>query len=488
MKNIFTPFFDKSERIGLGMGVSQSPDKNHGMNEQLGTIHFIGIGGIGMSGIAEVLLNLGYKVSGSDKKKSPITKRLEKLGARVYYEHEKENVHGCSVVVFSAAVPMTNPEIREAKQTKIPVIPRAEMLNELVRMKKGIGIAGTHGKTTTTGMLSLVLKEGGFDPTMLIGGVLDSLGSNAHLGHGDYLVFEACEAYNSIEYFLPEISVLLNVDKDHMESYNNFDELKQTFRHFLNKVPFYSFCVANIDDDNVKEILHDLSKKVITFGFSENADVSAYGLKFDGMNTKFQVKSFGEELGEFTLRIPGKHNVMNALSVIATSVAVGVSIDKIKSALSKFVNSERRFQILYDKDEILIIDDYAHHPNEIQATLQAARQISKNDDSRRLVAIFQPHLYSRTQMHFEEFAQSLKLADKVFLTPIYPAREKPIPGVTTTLIYDLLKEESVELECVDDLADVPDKIMNQIQKGDIVITLGAGDITKVGHEIVNLLK
>ncbi len=489
MRKILTPFFDKSERAGLGMGISKQPEKQSNLKENIGTIHFIGIGGIGMSGIAEVLLNLGYSVSGSDRKKSPITIRLEKLGASIFYDHAKENVSGASVVVFSAAVPMTNPEIRQAKQSKIPVIPRAEMLNELVRMKKGIGIAGTHGKTTTTGMMSLVLQQAGLDPTMLVGGVLDSLGSNAHLGHGDYLIFEACEAYGSINYFLPEISVLLNIDKDHMEAYNNFDELKQTFKYFLNKVPFYSFSVANIDDENVAELLEDLSKKVITFGFSKNADVMGYGVVYKGKQTEFKVKWQSDDLGTFILNIPGLHNVKNALAVIATSLSIGVSVEHIKSALNKFVNSERRFQVLYDRNEITVIDDYAHHPNEITATLQAARQLARGNGKRRLVAIFQPHLFSRTQLHFSGFAKSLLDADKVFLTSIYPAREKPIPGVTSALIYDLLVEQGVnEIEYIEELEDISKAILKQITKGDIILTLGAGTITKTAHEIVKLLK
>ncbi len=485
----FSPLFDRMEKYHNGANTMSDRMLKDGNKGKSGSIHFIGIGGIGMSGMAEVLLNLGYSVTGSDMKKSPITERLENLGATIHYEHRKENIQNCEVVVFSAAVPMTNPEIREAKSKKIPIIPRAEMLNELVRMKKSIGIAGTHGKTTTTGMLSFVLKEAGLDPTMLVGGVLDSMGSNAHLGHGDFLVFEACEAYNSIDYFLPEISIVLNIDRDHLECYPNFDALKQTFKNFLNKVPFYSFCVANIDDENVRQLTQDLSKRLITFGFSEDADIRAVDMEFIGMSTRYLVTAFGKELGYFTLAIPGKHNVLNSLAVIAVALQIGVEPEKIQSAFHKFKNSERRFQVLYDSGKVMVVDDYAHHPNEITATLSAARNLIDGKQKKRVIAAFQPHLYSRTQMHYEGFSESLLLADKIYLSSIYPAREKPIPGVTSSLIYDLIAEKAADkIVYIDEIDSLVEKLKNEIEEGDVVIMMGAGNITRACHQLADSLK
>jgi UDP-N-acetylmuramate--alanine ligase len=337
-------------------------------------------------------------------------------------------------------------------------------------------------------MISLILKEGGFDPTMLVGGVLDAMGSNAHLGHGKYLVFEACEAYNSIDYFLPEISVLLNIDKDHMECYNNFDELKGTFSRFLNKVPFYSFCVVNIDDDNIKDIVPSLTKRVVTFGFSNEADFRAANIEYNGINTSFDVICNNENIGKFTLNIPGTHNVLNALASIATAVHVGVAPEFIKSALLKFKNSDRRFQILLEKEGLSVVDDYAHHPKEIEATLGASRQYMKGRKLENLVAIFQPHLFSRTKLHYEEFAKSLLLADKIYLTSIYPAREKPIPGVTSNLIYDLMKEnKTCDVVYIEDLNDLVKEVVKNKKEGDFIITLGAGSITASAHKIAGLL-
>jgi len=480
----FSPFADRinlisSEAIVKPVSISE---------KKIGTIHFIGIGGIGMSGIAELLLNSGYAVSGSDMKRSDITEKLQKLGAKIFYEHDKNNIQDCSVVVYSAAVPLTNPEIREAKSKKIPVISRAEMLNELVRMKKGIGISGTHGKTTTTGMISYILTTAGVDPTMLIGGILGHVGSNAHFGKGEYLVFEACEAFGSIDYFLPEISVLLNIDRDHLDYYKTFDDLKATFLRFLNKVPFYSFCVANLDDDNIKSILPEISKRIITYGFSDSADVIGYNVLIEKGASLFNVKAFGKELGIFKINIPGMHNISNALAAISVAIEIGIDIKPIRDALENFKNSDRRFEILFSCKGITVIDDYAHHPGEITATLNAGRQFLNANNGKRLIAVFQPHLFSRTQMLYEGFAKSLLLADKIFLTEIYPAREKPIPGVKTALIFDLLKESNADVTFVEKVDDLSSVLLDEIKEDDVLITLGAGNITKIAHEISDKLK
>lgn len=437
-------------------------------------LHFVGIGGIGMSGIAELLHNLGYSVTGSDTGASEVTERLTGLGIRVVIGHSAGNVGDSEVVVFSAAVPATNPELVEAKKRKIPVIPRAEMLNELMRLKTGIAISGTHGKTTTTSMVAEVLAGAELDPTYVIGGKLNSINSNAKLGKGKYLVFEACEAFGSFLYFSPIIMVLLNIDEDHMEYYHSMDALRGAFLDFLNKIPFYGMAIVNNDDENVRAVAAQSTKRVITFGLKGGSDYGAENIQYNGFGSRFDVYRRGELLGTVALQIPGEHNVSNALSAVAVASELEIPFEVTAAALKKFQNADRRFQLLAVKNGITVVDDYAHHPAEIAATINAARN---NREVRRVVAVFQPHLYSRTQALYEDFAEALANADQVVLTPIYPAREKPIPGVSTSLITDILAEKyNKGYILVNDRADVCQTLIDYCEPGDMVLFMGAGNI------------
>ncbi|PKL14549.1 MAG: UDP-N-acetylmuramate--L-alanine ligase, partial [Spirochaetae bacterium HGW-Spirochaetae-6] len=365
------------------------------MEETQKKVHFIGIGGIGMSGIAEVLHNLGYEVSGSDLRASHITEQLSKLGVRVCIGHDAANVMDVDVVVYSNAVPEQNPEIIEAKKRSIPIIPRAEMLNELLRLKRGIGIAGTHGKTTTTSMVSTILNDAKWDPTMIIGGILNTIKGNAYLGKGEFLVYEACEAFGSINFLNGEIVAVTNIDNDHMEFYKSFEYLKQTFLDYINRVPFYGFAVLNGDDPEIKSLLPLVRKRYYLFGQDPSYHVYAHDIRTSTFETHFKVDFQGEFLGEFTLSLPGIHNVYNALAAIAIAINLGLDVKKIQKSLSKFVNADRRFQFIGEENGIMVVDDYAHHPTEVEATLDAAFQ-TKNGKVKRVVTIFQPHLYSRT--------------------------------------------------------------------------------------------
>lgn len=452
---------------------------------QVKKFHFIGIGGIGMSGIAEVLLNLGYQVSGSDIKPSEITEKLTNLGASIYYEHKKENVHGCDVVVYTAAVPETNPEIKEAKNLKIPVIPRPEMLNELIRLKSGIGITGTHGKTSTTSLVADIMGKAGFDPTMLVGGVIKNIGSNAKLGASEYLVFEACEAFGSLAYFAPQIVAVTNIDDDHLEYYKSMDALKKAFLTFINRIPFYGFAVLNGDDPNIQELIPNITKKYITFGLSKNHDYYAQDLSFRNLCSSFTLFIQGENKGRIEVALPGEHNVYNALAAIALTTELKIDLTIIQESLSTFHNADRRFQLVGEKKGIKVYDDYAHHPKEIEATIKAALHMKKNG-TKRIIAVFQPHLYSRTKLHYKNFASALSLADITVLTDIYPAREKPIPGVSSTLIYDTMKENHYQnLIFIPDKACIAAQLQNTLQEGDVILTLGAGDINHQGQNILD---
>jgi UDP-N-acetylmuramate--alanine ligase len=436
-------------------------------------LHFVGIGGIGMSGIAELFHNLGYPVSGSDLAESDVTRRLASLGIPVHLGHAAENLRDAEVVVYSAAVPPTNPEIDAARERNLPLIPRAEMLNELTRLKTSLAVSGTHGKTTTTSMLSEIFAEAGLDPTCVIGGKLSSIDSNARLGKGRYIIFEACEAFGSFMYFFPTAAILLNIDSDHLEYYETMDGLRNAFLNFLNKVPFYGFAVVNNDDENVRSILERTSKRVVTYGIDTESCYTAKNVRFQGWATSFDLHHNGKNYGRIDLPLPGKHNISNALAAAALANECGVAFQAIQQALAKFVNADRRFQIKGENRGITVIDDYAHHPSEIAATLAGARQFP----DKRIVAVFQPHLYSRTLALYAEFAQALALADRVILTPIYPAREKPIPGVSSQLIADSLHKAGYE-KCA--LVDGPEALCailhESCRDGDLVIFLGAGSI------------
>ncbi|HCL57363.1 MAG TPA: UDP-N-acetylmuramate--L-alanine ligase [Spirochaetia bacterium] len=451
-------------------------------------IHFIGIGGIGMSGIAEVLVNMGYSISGSDLKQSELTDRLKKMGVKVSIGHAEENVSDVDVVVYSNAVPEDNPEIIEARKKSIPIIPRAEMLNELLRIKKGIGIAGTHGKTTTTSMVSFILNDAGWDPTMIIGGVLNTIKSNARMGKGDYLVYEACEAFGSIHYFHGEIVCITNIDKDHMEYYKSLKKLKEAFLSYINRIPFYGFAVLNGDDKNIKTLIPKIGKKYFLFGLDPSNHVYAYDIKKDNFSTVFKVSFMGKPLGEFKLNVPGIHNVYNALAAITIAINLGITKSHIEKSLIQFVNANRRFQFIGEENNITVVDDYAHHPTEIAATIDAGKQLV-NGKIKRVITLFQPHLYSRTQLLYKSFAEALSKSDYTLLTEIYPARELPIEGVSSKLIVESFKRRGYKNYFYCPLFDdVLERLVSFLKPGDLVITMGAGNVNTLAPLILEMLK
>ncbi len=450
-------------------------------------VHFVGIGGIGMSGIAEILLDQGFAVTGSDLAKSDVTDRLEELGAIITRGHEAEWVSNVDVVVYSSAInPEENPETVEAMRRKIPVIRRAEMLAEVTRMKYGIAVAGTHGKTTTTSMIGLVLIEGGVDPTVIVGGKLSSLGgSNARLGHGEWTVVEADEFDRSFLSLSPTIAVINNLEREHLDIYSGLDDIKRAFIEFANKVPFYGFAALCLDEPSLMDILPSLKKKVISFGFSPQCDVRAVDLSFHERSSTFTVVRRGETLGQVTVGVPGEHNVKNALGAITVGLEVGVSFEAICHALEKFHGVYRRFEVKGEHAGVMVIDDYAHHPTEVRATLDAIRRGWK----RRIVAIFQPHTYTRTRDFHEDFGKSFLNADVAIVTDVYPARERPIQGIDGRLIADAAGDFGHRnVVYVPDKAELADKALELIHPGDIVVTMGAGDIWKVGNDILQGLE
>jgi UDP-N-acetylmuramate--alanine ligase len=454
------------------------------MYGKINKIHFVGIGGIGMSGIAEVLLNLGYKVSGSDLRSSEITERLAQLGGEIFYGHARENVAGADVVVISSAVREDNPEVIEAKERLVPVIPRAEMLAELMRMKFGIAIAGTHGKTTTTSMISTILGYAGIDPTIVIGGKLNSIGSNARLGQGKFLVAEADESDGSFLKLSPTIAVVTNIDADHLDFYSGIDQIKETFVEFINKVPFYGLAVLCLDNDNVADIIPLVKKRFVTYGLSAQTDFRASDVKMSGYSTSFVTHYRGERLGEITYGMPGAHNVLNALATIAVAMELNVPFSKIQEGFREFGGVGRRFQIKGEIGEIMVVDDYGHHPAEIRATLAAA----KGGWSRRLVVIFQPHRYTRTKELFDEFVKAFYDADVLILTDIYPAGEQPIEGYTAEALYRSIKKHGQkDVTYIADKDAVNDHLLQVLKPGDIALTLGAGNIWQVGESLLKRL-
>ncbi len=447
-------------------------------------MHFIGIGGIGMSGIAEILINLGYEVSGSDLKSSDVTRRLESLGATIYTGHFPSNIGDYHVVVSSSAIDLANPEIIEARRRRIPIIHRSEMLAELVRLKHGIGVAGTHGKTTTSSMLASVLNDSGMNPTAIIGGKVFNFGSNARAGEGEYIVFEADESDGSFLKLLPSIAIVTNIDADHLDHYKYFEGLKDAFLTYMNNIPFYGYSVLCIDDSVVRELLPRVERPYYTYGFSTDADFVARDVhRSDGM-TCFTCDHRGEEMGKFSLAQLGNHNVSNALSVIAVATELGLPVEKIKHGLANFRGVGRRLEKTGEKSGITVMDDYGHHPTEIRATLSALRSLG-----RRIVVVFQPHRYSRTELLWDEFGQSFAGADEVFMTGIYPAGEQPIEGVSTELICQAMeKHENRRPVVVNRLDDIPAMVVPVLREGDVVLTLGAGDIYKAGPMILAEIK
>lgn len=438
-----------------------------------------------MSGIAEVLLNLGYQVSGSDLKLSEVTQRLSRLGARVYQGHHPSHISGANVVVYSSAVRLDNPEVKAAQEQRIPVIPRAEMLAELMHMKYGIGVAGTHGKTTTTSLVGLVLTEAGLDPTIVVGGVIKSLRSNAKLGQGEYIVVEADEFDRAFLKLTPTIAVVTTLEADHLDYYRDLGEIKAAFVEFVNKVPFYGSVVLCVDEESIHSIIPEVKKHMITYGLSSKADLIATNLDFSGFLTCFTVSSSEGELGRVKLMVPGVHNVKNALAAVAVGLELGVPFEVIKRALEKFSGVRRRFEFKGEKRNIMVIDDYAHHPTEIKASLKGARDGWGN---RRLVVVFQPHLYSRTRDFYLQFGVSLLQSDYLVVTDVYPAREEPIEGVSGELVAEAAKRFGHRnVVYIADKGRVVDFLVEALKPGDMVITFGAGDVWRVGEELLSKL-
>ncbi|HEX8826339.1 MAG TPA: UDP-N-acetylmuramate--L-alanine ligase [Archangium sp.] len=448
-------------------------------------VHFVGIGGIGMSGIAEVLLNQGYKVSGSDLKASEITRRLERLGATIFEGHRADNLVQADVVVISSAVRKDNPEVVTARQRKIPVIPRAEMLAELMRLKYAVAVAGSHGKTTTTSMVATVLSAAGLDPTAVVGGKVNVLDSNARLGQSELMVVEADESDGSFLHLHPSITVVTNIDPEHMDHYGTLDNLKDAFTAFCNRVPFYGLNVLCLDNSNVQSLLPRLEKRFVTYGSSHMADYRLEGIRLEGFTTRFEAFRRDEPLGEFRVRMVGAHNALNALAVIAVAEEMDIPLDVVRSSLAEFGGVQRRFTVRGEVAGITVVDDYGHHPTEVQATLAGARRAF----GKRLVVAFQPHRYTRTHDLLKEFATSFNDADVVFVTSVYAAGEERIPGATGDALADAVRAHGHrDVTFVEKRTDLAKTLLPRLREGDIVLTLGAGDITQVGPELVELLK
>jgi UDP-N-acetylmuramate--alanine ligase len=447
-------------------------------------IHFVGIGGIGMSGIAEVLVNLGYQVSGSDLKEGPVTDRLKAMGAAIRLGHDAGCIEGAQAVVISSAVKADNPEVLAAHAAKIPVIPRGEMLSELMRMKQGVAVAGSHGKTTTTSMIAQVLSAAGLDPTIVIGGKLNILGSNAKLGKGQLLVAEADESDGSFLLLNPTLAVVTNIDREHLDHYKDLDEICDAFQAFANKVPFYGAVFLCMDDPHASNLRPRINRRVVTYGTNPQAEIRAKGIRQHGFRTTFHVHADGVDLGAFSLGVPGHHMVLNALAAIGVALELNVPLESVRTSLAAFTGAERRFTNRGEKDGVLVVDDYGHHPTEIAATLKAAR---KGFPERRLVVAFQPHRYTRTQALMEEFGRAFFEADVVFLTDIYAASEPPLPGVTGEVLADTLRQHGQrDVRFVADVEELPRELKGATLPGDLVITFGAGSITHAGPAFLAL--
>ena len=455
------------------------------MFKKIKHIHFVGIGGIGMSGIAEVLLNLGYKVSGSDMRESDTTERLGKLGGEIFVGHRAENIASPHVVVISSAVKDDNVEVIAAREKQIPVIPRAEMLAELMRLKYGVAIAGAHGKTTTTSMVATVLAAGGIDPTVVIGGKLNSIGTNAKLGQGEFLVAEADESDGSFLKLSPTIAVVTNIDAEHLDYYKDIDEIKAVFLEFINKVPFYGVSVLCLDQPHIQALIPSIRKRYLTYGMSTQDDYQARDIAHRALGSSFTVLHHDADLGQFELAVPGVHNICNSLAAIAVARELDIELEVIRKAIKEFSGVQRRFTIKGEARGITVVDDYGHHPTEVRATLAAAAAGMK----RRVVVVFQPHRYSRTKHLLEEFFTAFNQADKLVLMDIYAAGEKPVFGVTGQDVYEGIKKYGHK-----DVSYVPDReqlvghLAGALREGDLMITLGAGDVWKIGEQVLERLK
>jgi len=462
-----------------------------GLFRKIRQIHFVGIGGAGMSGIAEVLLTLGYRVTGSDQAASETTKRLEALGGAVFIGHAASNITGAEVVVVSSAVRRDNVEVLEARRQQIPVIPRAEMLAELMRLKYGVAIAGSHGKTTTTSMVATLLAAGGLDPTAVIGGKLNSFASHAKLGQGEFLVAEADESDGSFLRLSPTIVVVTNIDREHLDYYRTMEELKAAFLTFINKVPFYGLSIVCLDHPVIQELLPAVERRHVTYGIAAQADVTAHEIELKGFRSTFKVTAANgprgqmrRSLGGFELTVPGLHNVSNALAAVAVGLELELPVETIRQALREFSGVERRFQMIGEAAGVMVVDDYGHHPAEIKATLAAA----KNGWPRRRIVLFQPHRYTRTRDLMDEFATAFYDADLLVLTEIYPAGEPPIEGVTAERLAATLREHGHKhVVYQPDRGRMAETVLPLLRDGDLVLTLGAGDIWKVGRQLLERL-
>ncbi len=445
-------------------------------------IHFVGIGGAGMSGIAEVMVNMGYRVSGSDSRRGEAVERLERLGAKVFTGHQPSHVEGAHVVVYSSAVARDNVEVQVARQRGIPVIPRAEMLAELMRLKYGIAIAGTHGKTTTTSIVAGLLGAAGLDPTVVVGGRVHGLGTNARLGQGEFLVAEADESDGSFLKLSPTIAVVTTVDAEHLDHYADLDAIRQAFLEFVNKVPFYGAAVVCLDEPNIQEMIPRIEKRVITYGLESGADLTARRLQFSGMSAQFEVLHRGRVLGPASLQVPGRHNVLNSLAAIAVGLDLEVPFERIQTALAGFAGVQRRFQIRGEAQGVLVVDDYGHHPAEVRATLAAA----KAGFDRRVITVFQPHRYTRTHHLRKEFLTAFYQSDALIVMDIYPAGEAPIPGVhARDLAEGIAAHGHREVIYMDgDRDGIVQYLCESTRPGDLVLTLGAGDVGQLGAEFL----
>ncbi len=448
-------------------------------------IHFVGIGGIGMSGIAELLLNLDYKVSGSDLRCSDITDRLQELGGTIYEGHEAGQIKGADVVVVSSAIDESNPEVHAAIKAAVPVIPRAEMLAELMRLKYSIAVAGAHGKTSTTSLVASVLAAGELDPTVVIGGKLKSIGSNALLGQGDYIVAEADESDGSFLKYSPAIAVVTNIDREHLDFYKDLDNIKEVFLSFIDRIPFYGLAVLCLDNEAVQDLIPRIRKRYVTYGFSPQADLQASEVVCKGLSSRFKVLYQGNPLGQIVLSLPGEHNVYNSLASIAVGLELGIDFKKIKVALEKVEGVQRRLETKGQAKGITVLDDYGHHPTEIKTTLTA---LTQGWPGRRKVVVFQPHRYTRTQALFDEFARSFYQADVLLVMPIYAASEQPIEGVDSRKLCESIQAHGhKEVHFVEDMGAAVDFLADLVKSGDAVLSLGAGNVYQVGELLLERL-
>jgi UDP-N-acetylmuramate--alanine ligase len=447
-------------------------------------LYFVGIGGAGMSGIAEILCNLGFQVKGSDSTPSEVTEYLQTLGIGIAPEHHAANIEDADVVIISSAVGENNPEVVEARRRGIPVIKRAEMLGELMRLKFAVGVAGTHGKTTTTSMIGRILQHGQLNPTLIVGGIVAELGTGASLGSGDYMVVEVDEYDRSILAMFPGMAVVLNIEPDHLDCYADMDDLKNAFLSYINRVPFYGSAIISADDVNVASLKPRIMRPYKTFGFAAEADYRAVDARLETGRSSFSIYYEGELLGDINLNVPGRHNIANALAATAAANELQVPFVTIAEALRAFRGVGRRFEIVGEVNDIIIVDDYAHHPTELKAALTTAKGYN-----RRLVVVFQPHLYSRTQYFVREFAEVLALADKCILTDIYPAREEPIEGVTSLIIKEAAEKAGRgDFNYVGKKENAVEAIAETVRPGDMVMLIGAGSITHIKSLVMNRLK